>query len=110
MLKRLRRTSANGFSLADSVTLEELQKLKDDGRLHEAVKSVDSLFREYGALTVSEAQATRFMTGGTLLKNRIRDLNGEGLFRVYSPEKKFLGLGSVKSEDDEMKIAKLLIE
>ena len=110
VLKRLRRTSANGFSLADSVTLEELQKLKDEGRLHEAVKSVDSLFTEYGALTVSEAQAKRFMNGGALLKNRIRDLNGEGLFRVYSPEKKFLGLGSVKSEDDEMKIAKLLIE
>ena len=50
------------------------------------------------------------MNGGALLKNRIRDLNGEGLFRVYSPEKKFLGLGSVKNEDDEMKIAKLLIE
>lgn len=110
VLKRLRRTSANGFSLSDSVTLEKLQKLKDEDKLSEVIKSVDSLFFEYGAVSVSEAQAKRFMNGGALLKNRLKDLNGEGLFRVYSPQKKFLGLGCVKNEDPEMKIAKLLIE
>lgn len=109
-LKKLRRTGANGFGLADTVTLEQLQKLKDEDRLAEAIKSVDSLFACYGAVYVSEAQAKRFMNGGALAKDRLKNLNGNGLCRVYSPDKKFLGLGSLQSEDCEMKIAKLLIE
>ncbi|MCM1325080.1 MAG: tRNA pseudouridine(55) synthase TruB [Bacteroidales bacterium] len=52
-MQSLVRTKAGGFLLEDAITLDELQKLKDAGRLKEAVMPVDSVFSVYPALHVS---------------------------------------------------------
>ena len=64
----------------------------------------------YPPVYVSEAQAKRFRNGGALSLERIKNFSGSGIFRVYSPENEFLGLGKTNSETNELEIARLYIE
>ncbi len=109
-LQRLERIYSNGFSIKDSVTLEEAAALAHEGRLGEKVISVEKILETYPSITVSEAQAKRFRNGGALSLARIRNFSGGGLFRVYSPVREFLGLGKANPETEELDIAKLYTE
>lgn len=99
VLTALRRTAANGFSLADCITLEELTRLRDTGTAHEHILPVDACLSAYPALTVSAAQSMRFQNGGDLFLNRIGN-PAAGLYRVYAPDKRFLGLGEVPATEN----------
>ena len=109
-LQRLERTYSNGFSIEDSVTLEEAVELAQQGKLGEKILSVEKVMEVYPPLTVSEAQAKRFRNGGALSLERIKGFSGSGLFRVYSNKQEFLGLGKTNEETKELDIARLYIE
>lgn len=109
-MKALRRTSSNGFDISDALTLEQLEDAILQGTLNNYVKKVDDVLNVYPCVSVTQAQAKRFSNGGSLDSDRLRDCPAEGLTRVYSPEKKFLGLGNLDKEKGEMTIAKLLTE
>ncbi len=101
------RTSACGFSLDESITMDELKAMTPE-EIKERLLPIESLFKRYREVHVSEAQATRFKNGGALGIERLRSLpkdypEGE-IFRVKFSDA-FLGLGIVK--DTELKIYKL---
>lgn len=109
VMTALRRTEACGYTLADCVTLEELQTLCESGAIAQKIRPTESLFASYEAVSVSAAQAKRFQNGAALdvartaLKNRALP-NGTKL-RVKNPSGDFLGLGIVS--DGMIKIFKL---
>lgn len=108
VLTALRRTSANGFTLSDCVTPETLERLRDEGRLSEILRPTDSCLTAYPAVTVTEAQSTRFLNGGDLLRARIGDPKATGLYRVYAPDARFLGLGEITDTSDSLLVKKVL--
>ncbi len=95
VMTELRRTMACGYMLSDAVTVDELKKMSPD-TLASLLKPTESIFSSYGAVTVSDAQATRFYNGGALdlartaLKNTSDD---KRIWRVKSRSGDFLGLG-----------------
>lgn len=97
----LRRTRAAGFSLADSVSLDEAKELAAEGKLVECVVSTESLFSCRPAVHVTEKQSVRFSNGGALDLGRTelasRDPGENSDYRVYAPDGKFLGLGRVSA-------------
>lgn len=97
VMTSLMRTKANGVSIEKCFTVEELQILKDEGRLSEALTKVDE-FISYDKLKVSAPQAKRFSNGGELDTNRFGGKKEPGLYCVYSPENEFLGIGEIDSE------------
>lgn len=109
-LSRLRRTYANGFSLQDSVTFEELARLVDSRELQSKIKSVDSVLEVYPKVSVTQAQSKRFSNGGGLFTERIKDFSGSGLYRVYSDKDEFLGLGKAEDSSETLEIARLLVK
>lgn len=102
VMTALRRTFACGYTLGDCVTLDELKELCGSGKIAEKLRTVESLFNDYEALNVSDAQAKRFQNGGALdisrtaLRNR-KTPDGTNL-RVKTKEGEFLGLGIVSGE------------
>lgn len=94
VMTSLRRTLANGFTLSDAKTEEELESLRE-----KAVLGVDFPFMCYPSVTVTSNQARRFSNGGELSSDRLHTDIKATLYRVYSPEKVFLGLGEIKSDD-----------
>ena len=90
----LRRVRACGFQETEAHTLEEL--------------------REYPAVRTSPAQALRFCNGGSLSMDRLympKITVRQGMrFRLYGPERVFLGLAQAAPESGELKFLKLFRE
>ena len=106
----LRRTRASGFSLTEAVTLDRARELAEAGGLGSLVLPVDRLFSGDPAVFVSEAQSVRFCNGGGLDLARVPlppRLAAGARLRVYSPQKRFLGLGRADSEKGELIVLKL---
>ncbi len=89
----LERTFANGFTLSEALTIEEAEKLKE-----KAVLGIDFPFMCYPEVRITSAQANRFRNGGDLSADRLHTEIKVSLYRVYSPDGAFLGLGEIKED------------
>lgn len=94
VMTALQRTLSNGFRLCDAKTPEELEELGE-----KAVLGVDFPFMNYPEVKVTSAQARRFSNGGELSSDRLHTKISFSLYRVYSPENVFLGLGEIREDD-----------
>ena len=111
VMTALRRTSACGYTLSDSISLDGLKSLCESGQIGERLQPVESLFESYPALNVSEKQAVRFKNGGALDISRTslrnKEIPDQTVFRVRDNEGAFLGLGVTSGA--LLKIYKLFI-
>ncbi len=92
------RTFACGIELSECFSLEELTELQDKGEIMKAVIPLEKLLLEYPEIQVTESQAKRFSNGGSLMRERLRNLREDGIYRVYG-NGKFLGLGELTETD-----------
>lgn len=109
VMTALRRTKANGISEDSCYTLDQLERLREEGRLSEAVRSVDELL-SYGRIKVSQAQTKRFSNGGSLDCNRFGGDKYCGLHCVYSDKDDFLGIGEIDADGQVMRARKVYVE
>lgn len=112
IMTALCRTKACGFTLADAVTLKELEAIKNESRIEELLRPVDSIFMEYPAAHISGKQAVRFANGGALDLDRVHSVKTRDdgtFFRVYGGDA-FLGLGEISTEKNELTVKKLFTE
>ncbi len=108
VMTSLRRIKANGVTIGRCHTLGELEQMKEQGTLSEALMPVDSFIR-YPEIRVTEPQAKRFSNGGGLDINRFGGKKEPGFYNVYSPEGKFLGIGEIDSERTELKVKRVFV-
>lgn len=109
VMTSLVRTYAMGFTLDDCKTLAQLQLLKDSGAGFESVLlSLEKALGAYDKVVVSPAQSNRFKNGGALDLVRVKkQLNADEIYRVYSSDGDFLGLG--KAVETQLKVEKLFV-
>ncbi len=108
-MTKLRRVKANGVTVDRCYTLDELSEMKEKGNLSEALIGVDT-FISYDKIKVSEAQAKRFSNGGALDCNRFGGKKEPGLYSVYSPEGRFLGIGEIKEGSAELSVKRVFVD
>lgn len=109
VMTELRRTSANGFSIETAVTLEELETLVNENNIQSVLTSVEDALLSYNEITVTKPQANRFHNGGGLAYDRLHGNYPVGIYRVYSPERKLLGLGEIKEEKGDLEVRRVLV-
>lgn len=107
VMTSLRRTLSNGFTIDDAYTEDELKQAED---ITGFVIPVEKALVAYPALYVTEAQANRFKNGGELDGTRLKKKLTDGLYRVYSPDNKFLGLGEYKENEMSLKVKRVYID
>ena len=110
VMTELRRTEANGFCIEKSVTLEELEKLVSENRVDEVITSVETALMSYPEINVSKPQANRFQNGGELGYERLHGDFPVGIYRVYSPDREFLGLGEILTEKGDLTVRRVLVK
>ena len=108
-LTELRRTEANGFSVKNAVTLEQLERLAEDNNAESVIIPIEKALEAYGKIIVTGAQARRFHNGGSLSCDRLNFRPEKGLYRVYSPENKLLGIGEITEEKVELAVKRVLV-
>ena len=87
-METLRRTAAGEYTLADSV---ELDTLLNAERPEDYLRDVDTLFRQYPAVTLTEKQTLRCRNG-----NSFSIALPEGRYRAYDSQGTFLMLAKVR--------------
>lgn len=109
VMTALRRTRANGVDISECITLEELSALKENESESSALHSVDR-FLPYTVIKVTDNQAKRFSNGGELDTERLRINPEEGLYRVYTQQDRFLGLGEIKEDKKQLRVKRVFVE
>ena len=110
VLTALRRTAANGFTLDNCITLQKLEQLRDANLVGEVLLQADAPLMHYPAIHVTAAQGVRFSNGGSLLRARVGNPE-TGVYRVYDPTQKFLGLGVVENdESDSLSVKRVFVD
>ncbi len=109
VMTSLVRTYAMGFTLDDCKTLAQLQLLKDSGEGFDSVLlPLEKALGAYDKVVVSPAQSNRFKNGGALDLVRVKkQLNADEIYRVYSSDGDFLGLG--KAVETQLKVEKFFV-
>ena len=102
-MSSLRRVQAGDFTLDHAHTIGQIRQAAEEGRAESLLIPVDSLFREYPALTASPKAEQRLRCG-----NSIKCAGREGKVRVYSESGEFLLLGQVSG--GELKTIKSFFE
>ena len=102
VMTSLRRTAAAGFTLAQAHTLEETEAAAAQGRAAGLLLPAETPFLTQPKLYVTDKQSIRFQNGGVLSRERVEGASEEGLCRVYAPDGRFLGLGTM--EKTELKV------
>ena len=94
-MSALRRTSSNGFSLENAMSLEDAIFYAEQGRLSERSISSESAFSHLAEVIVPQNGEHYYLNGGTLTVDRLTPRVSDGLYRAYSATKCFLGLAQV---------------
>lgn len=108
----LSRTESNGFDISQSITLDKIKELPSEEIIKNHLLPTDSLFKNLGKASISDAQETRFKNGGNLSLQRINlspNFNDNDIIKVYNG-KTFVGLGQINKETNELKILKCQIK
>lgn len=108
VMTALTRTKACGFSLAEAYTFEAVQQAADSGCADDIIIPTDRLFNALPALILTEAQTKHYRNGVKLDLRRVRGITEAVRYRVYAPEREFLGLCEADFERGVLRIYKNL--
>lgn len=112
-MEELVRTRVSRFILRDSLTLAQVQELKETGKLEEILVPIDEMFSDYEAVTLKEEFMSFVYNGNTFLpkhlKNRIELSDGK-MVRVYDNKGNFIAIYKFMKEKYIFKIEKMFFD
>ena len=122
-MESLLRTRVGQFQLKDSLTLAQVETYRDENRVSEIVMPVDQVFSDCPVLKLTKEAAklgyngnpfssTQALTedGQTVDKSLEISLNSGKWFRVYDPERVFIGVYAYDSKRDQFRPEKMFYE
>ncbi len=109
----LHRFKAGPYDEQQTISLEALEKLKEEGgleQLDQLLKPVDTPVSEYPAVEFNKIMAGYFQLGQAISANKVFHLAQEGaIVRVFREGGVFLGIGTV-TEDGKIAPKRLIVE
>lgn len=108
----LERIRVSNFLLKDSIKLDLLEDIKDKFEiLDKYIIKVDNFFEEYPCLFVKENFYKQAINGNKLLTSQIKEkyLGADKFLKIYTHDKKFLGIYEYVPKEAILKPYKLFI-
>jgi len=106
-LAALRRTEAGPFNLSNSCNIEEVAEAIAGNHLDDILLETDTALLSYPSIELNSEQTSDIKFGRIILlsNEQVRELSAknsyyEVKFRIYNPEKVFLGLGELSFSDE----------
>lgn len=110
-MESLIRTKAGPFEIRDSLSLLEVEKLKKEGKLSEAVVPIDGMFAEYQSVVLKSESAPLGYNGNAFF---VKDIQTEAMqfgdqeqVRVYDHRDAFIGIYKYLARTREFRIVKM---
>jgi len=99
-MENLLRTRAGQFLLEDSITLSEVERLRDEGLLDKVILPVDRVFSDLPAAVLKETSSRLGYNGNSFRKTDIGFLEAEeDRLRVYDHNRRFIGIYEYRPEE-----------
>ena len=92
VMTELLRIRSGSFYMEASYRIDDLEKLKAEDRLAEAVEGTDRVFEAYEAVTVRAEGMRYLLNGNTLSKELVLAFPKEGKYRIYDEKGQFYAL------------------
>jgi tRNA pseudouridine55 synthase len=111
-MEKLLRSNVERFDVEDSLTLDQIKELFDEGKLSEKIIPVDEMLDEYSKCVISKENTkliyngNKFGPSATLLK---MNHSHNQKIRVYDYEGNFVGLYKYDGEDKVYKPVKMFL-
>jgi tRNA pseudouridine55 synthase len=105
------RTQVSGFLLKDSLTLSQIEELRDEGILGERILAVDKVFMDYPAIVMRPEFDKLVHNGNPFLRDQAQESSEpeEGPVRVYDSENQFIGVYEPDRERNILKPQKVFL-
>ncbi len=113
IMESLERTKAGGFLAEDALTLEDIEKLQEEGRLEERIVPVDAMLADYEAVTVEYRFQKLIDNGNAFYPDMIKESKTcipEENVRVYNEEGRFYGIYKFCREEGRFCPVKMFME
>lgn len=98
-MESLLRTRVDRFTLEDSLTLSQIEQLRDEGRVEECVVSIESVFSKLPALYTKPGDGDKLVHNGNPIQTEMAECrptdtikDGSEGCRVYDSEHHFIGI------------------
>lgn len=112
-MEELTRTKVGRFELADSFNLQQVEEMKESGRLEEIIVPIDAMFSEYEAVTIKKEFAAFAYNGNLFMPKHICEkitLTDGKQVRVYDEEGTFIAIYAFQKEKWMFQIVKMFFD
>lgn len=112
-MESLLRTRVGGFTLEQSVTLAQLEALREEGKLDSVLFPVEKAFEQTAFLTVKEEFTRLLQNGNPLFVQQLLEERREpaGVWvRMYSPEGRFMAVYTYDEQKGRYQPVKMFLE
>ncbi|BDF34133.1 tRNA pseudouridine synthase B [Lachnospiraceae bacterium] len=113
-MEQLTRTQVGRFQIDGSIRLSEVEKMKDDGTLSDAIVPVDEMFSDYRKVVADQEQEPLAYNGNAFPGRQASKKadcfeDGENV-RVYDREGHFIGVYEYRMAEDKFKVKKMFFD
>lgn len=107
-MEQLIRTKAAGFCLKNSKTLDEIEKIKEEGKLDEIIVPVDEIFSSYRKINVTGRQEELLYNGNAFsIEENLKETADKEIVRVYDSRDRFVALYKYEDSKQQYKVMKM---
>lgn len=112
-MEELIRTKVSCFEISDSLTLGQVQELKEAGKIEEILVPIDAMFSEYEAVTLKKEFASFAYNGNLFLPKHIHEklelVDGKNV-RVYDEDGRFIAIYAFDKTKRTFQIVKMFFD
>ena len=108
-MEELIRTKVSRFELKDAIKLEELQKLKDEGKLDTIVLPADEIFEDYNKVVLNDIQVKLAYNGNPIPFKVLSSDTGDNI-RTYDENGNFIGLYKADEKKRMFRLEKMFLD
>lgn len=112
-MEELTRTKVGRFELKDSLKLEEISDLAQNGRLEDALIPLDQMFSELQSVVPAEKYISKAYNGNDFFKNQLSEdgkfCSGEKV-RVYDAQGHFIGVYRYMEDRKMFHLVKMFLD
>ena len=112
-MEELIRTRVSRFKLDDSLTLSQVQELKEAGNLYKVLVPIDEMFSAYDAITLKDEFMSFVYNGNTFMPKHVKqyvELVDGKMVRVYDGKGNFIAIYKFIKEKYIFKIEKMFYD
>lgn len=112
-MESLLRTKAGRFTMEESMTLAQAEEYKELGTLKEHILPIDAVFEDLTDVIVQETFCPLAYNGNALEPDWLTEqmqFSDEEKVRVYTPERRFVGVYTYKQRENRLKVEKMFLD